>query len=127
MANHQYPVIPDEASWLRESAIHSSSSSSRSGGYQNISNTSTSRPRPPSRQTTDHSPPKKPSKRITPTENAKVQAKPLPDGCVDLFVAESESSDDSEDASSGKNVWRKMKGRLKSDINDFTTSGAHLQ
>jgi hypothetical protein len=48
----------------------------------------------------------------------------LPDGCVDLFVAESESSDDDSDegGSPRKNVWRKMKGRLKSDINDFTTA-----
>jgi hypothetical protein len=46
---------------------------------------------------------------------------------VDLFVAESESSEEeSDDGSPGKNVWRKMKGRLKSDINDFTTNGGHL-
>jgi hypothetical protein len=72
--------------------------------------------------------PKKPMRHIRPVENARVQAEPLPDGCIDLFVEESESSeDDSGEDSSGKNVWRKMKGRLKSDINDFTTTGAHLQ
>jgi len=55
---------------------------------------------------------------------------PLPEGCVDLFVAESESSEDDgdedDDGSPGSstNVWRKVKGRLKSDINDFAASGA---
>jgi hypothetical protein len=73
--------------------------------------------------------PKKPAKRIKPSENARVQGDPLPDGCVDIFIAESGSSDDESDEGSGsprKNVWSKMKGRLKSDINDFTTTGGHL-
>ena len=55
---------------------------------------------------------------------------PLPEGCVDLFVAESESSEDDGDGEddgspvSSTNVWRKVRGRLKSDINDFAASGA---
>jgi hypothetical protein len=55
---------------------------------------------------------------------------PLPEGCVDLFVAETESSDDEEaeeedsPGSSSQKVWRKVRGRLKNDINDFAASGA---
>jgi hypothetical protein len=54
----------------------------------------------------------------------------LPEGCVDLFVAETESSDEEEgeeDDSPGlstQNVWRKVRGRLKNDMNDFAASGA---
>lgn len=56
----------------------------------------------------------------------------LPEGCVDLFVAESESSeddiegedDDGTPGMSGSNVWKKVKGRLRDDINDFAASGA---
>jgi len=82
-----------------------------------------------SRSAIDKPNPKRPVKRITPSEAAKNPGRrePLPEGCVDLFIAESESSEeDSNDGSPGKNVWRKMKGRLKSDINDFTTNGGHL-
>jgi hypothetical protein len=129
----KFPVIPDEPPWLRGSGGHSSSSSQRSGRYQSVAtipSSSSSRPNPPPRNASDKPVPKKPSKRITPSTASRnaTNRDPLPEGCVDLFIAESESSeDDSDSDSSGKqNVWRKMKGRLKSDINDFTTNGGHL-
>jgi len=125
----QFPVIPDEVIWLR------GGSSDRLGQYQSVPpgpSSSSTRSIPPSR-TDSSSPPPTTSrpKRIVPVEftRAKVQES-LPEGCVDLFVAESESSSSSseDESSSGhQNVWRKMKGRLQSDISDFTSNGAHLQ
>src|SRR5436305_14272014 len=104
---------------MRGGGTISSSSSLRSGGYQSVPTTS-SRSVPPIQPSR-----KKPSKKIKPSESAKVRADPLPEGCVDLFIAESESSDEEDEEGSSsphKNVWKKMKGRLKSDINDFTTN-----
>jgi hypothetical protein len=76
---------------------------------------------------TSRSPPspfKSPGKRIIPSEESRIHPNPLPEGCVDLFVAESESSEEDSDGEvQGMNVWRKMKGRLKSDLNDFTANG----
>jgi hypothetical protein len=119
-------VIPDEAPWLSDSGLRSSGSSFRSGGYQSLPSSSVSRG-PPSRVGLEEPIPTKPAKRIKPYEESSSRD-PLPEGCVDLFVAESESSgDESEDSSVSKNVWKKMKGRLQSDINDFTTQGARLQ
>jgi hypothetical protein len=114
---------------MRGSGIRSSSSSLRSGHYQSVPtgpSSSSSRPRPPSRAGSDKPIPTKPAKRIKPSEAARTRNEDLPEGCVDVFVAESESSEDESDDGSGTNVWRKMKGRLKSDINDFTTNGGHL-
>jgi hypothetical protein len=70
-------------------------------------------------------PPTKPKKRIRAAADARSHNE-LPEGCVDIFVAESEDSEDEDEDGSGTSVWRKMKGRLKSDINDFSTNGAHL-
>jgi hypothetical protein len=85
-------------------------------------------PSGPSLYSPDKSSHLKPGRRIKPTEELRSQPEPLPEGCVDLFVAESESSEDDSDSGSqgGKNVWRKMKGRLKSDLNDFTTNGRRV-
>jgi len=120
-------VIPDEPPWVRDSR-----ESIRSGGYQSVptiptSSTSSSSQPASNRGTTDKQPPKKPNKRIVAAESSKIHHDPLPEGCVDLFVAESESSEESEAGEEEGNVWRKMKGRLKSDINDLTNNGAHLQ
>ena len=77
------------------------------------------------RASLDKPSPRKPSKRIVPFQSSHSRTETLPEGCVDLFVAESETSDDeSGEDSPQKNVWRKMKGRLKGDINDFAKTGA---
>ena len=113
-------MIPDEPPWQKpsESGSHGAY---QSGGYQAVPSSSSPRAGLPNRPSPDiHA---KPKKRIKPYEDARSQSD-LPEGCVDIFVAESESSDeDGEDATGIKNVWKKMKGRLKNDINDFSTKG----
>jgi hypothetical protein len=97
-------VIPDEPPWLRGSGYISS------GGYQSLPSSSAS---VPPRQNSEIPIPTKPSKRIKPSQDARSKGDPLPEGCVDIFVAESESSEDeSEGGSPGKTGWGKMKGRL---------------
>lgn len=117
-------MIPDESPWLRGEGISSPSSSHH---YQYVPQTepSSSSRHPISRPVTPAHP-SKPSKKIKSLDQVHSQRDPLPDGCVDLFVAESESSEDDDDDGSEGNVWRKMKGRLKSDIHDLTENGRHL-
>ena len=107
-------MIADDPPWLRNAAAYALASS------RGVQASSSSRAPPPEPNPS----PKKHAKRIKPLEEARTKGDPLPEGCVDLFVAESESSEDEPDQDSlgGKNVWRKMRGRLKSDIQDFTAN-----
>ena len=112
---------------MRGSGIFSSSSSHNN--YQSVPQTepSSSAPRlPPGSRPTTPAITHKPSKVIKPLEQTHGQREPLPDGCVDLFVAESESSEEDDEDNPETNVWKKMKGRLKSDIHDLTENGRRL-